>query len=91
MAQSEWNPVEKAWTIIVGLLILVQTVGLGIASWLLLAVMGVQQDVASMKANRYTIQDGYDAEKRTSAEILNLWKQIETVKADVRSLSERKP
>ena len=88
---SDLNATEKAWTIIVGLMAVIQTVGLGIAAWLLLAVTGLQNDMSSMKANRFTMQDGYEMDKKFAGEILGLWRQIEAVKSDVRSLSERKP
>ena len=91
MPQDNLNATEKAWTIIVGLMAVIQTVGLGIAAWLLLAVISMQNDMSGIKANRFTIQDGYEMDKKFAGEILGLWRQIEAVKSDVRSISERKP
>ena len=91
MPQDNLNATEKAWTIIVGLMAVIQTVGLGIAAWMLLAVTGLQNDMSAIRANRFTIQDGFEMDKKFAGEILNLWKQIEAVKSDVRSISERKP
>lgn len=89
MIPSENEAANRLWAVVMSLMGLVQIIGLGVASWLLLAMNEIQRDMAGMKANRFTIQDGYEMEKKIGSELLGLWKEINMVKGDVRSISER--
>lgn len=84
------NFIEKMWTMIAGLSILVQTIALALMGWLLIQVVELGKDMSAVKATAMTIQNGNDMEKRISSELLSIWKQISVVRQDLNSPPEHR-
>lgn len=74
------NGAEKLWSVIQMLVGLITTVNLGLTSWALVAITGLQTDVASVKANRYTVEDAHLDTLKTANDILLVWKEISQIK-----------